>query len=437
MNIKNPFSSSDPLCETIQTHKQGRPVGVYSICTANLNVLQAAMRSHRKNENLLLIESTCNQVNQEGGYSGMTPAQFAVYLQVIAGDMNFPAERIVLGGDHLGPNPWKNEKASIAMEKAEKLVADFVTAGYAKIHLDTSMPCDDETTLSAETIAERSAQLCLQAEKTAHECGLLRMPVYVIGTEVPTPGGMTVDQLDERSITKVEFAEQTLQIYRQVFSRYKLDEAFQRIIAMVISPGVEFNDKEIFPYDHAKTEPLSKFIDAVPGMVYEAHSTDYQTPQALKQMVEDHFAILKVGPALTFAFRETVFQLASIENEIIFPEDNRSHIMDVLLTTMQQQPSHWKSYYSGTDEEIQLGLKFGFSDRARYYWGYPAVHTAYLKMMFNLSKKYIPLSLISQYFPQLFPLVKNHYLDPLPISLIFASIEQVLLQYQKACGLIG
>lgn len=38
-------------------------------------------------------------------------------------------------------------------------------------------------------------------------------------------------------------------------------------------------------------------------LVFEAHSTDYQTKEAYKQLVHDHFAILKVGPALTFAMR--------------------------------------------------------------------------------------------------------------------------------------
>ena len=436
MKKKRPFSSSDPLCEIIQAHKQGEPVGIYSICSANRSVLQAAMRSCRDHDAILLIESTCNQVNQEGGYSGMTPTQFTLYLQVIAGDMNFPIERIVLGGDHLGPNPWKKEKASIAMEKAEKLVADSVAAGYVKIHLDTSMPCGDEATLSAETIAERSAQLCLQAEKTARENGLPAMPVYVIGTEVPSPGGMTVAQSKESPITSVEFADQTLQIYRHVFSRYGLEDAFRRIIAMVVSPGAEFNDKEIYPYDHEKTMSLSKFIDPIPGMVYEAHSTDYQTPQILQQMVEDHFAILKVGPALSFAFREAVFRLAAMEDELIFPEDSRSHIVDVLLTTMRKQPSHWKSYYSGKSKEIRFGLKFGYSDRIRYYWGYSEVQTAYQKLMINLGKKYLPLTLISQYFPDLYPMVRNKTIDALPLPLVFNSIERVLLQYQKACGLI-
>lgn len=70
---------------------------------------------------------------------------------------------------------------------------------------------------------------------------------------------------------------------------------------------------QVHEYHREEAQTLSRFIEAQPGLVYEAHSTDYQSREALRALVEDHFAILKVGPALTFAFREAVFALAAIE----------------------------------------------------------------------------------------------------------------------------
>jgi D-tagatose-1,6-bisphosphate aldolase subunit GatZ/KbaZ len=437
MKDKIRFSSSRPLQEIIQAHKKGKSIGIYSICSANRNVLQAAMHSRKAKDGFLLIESTCNQVNQEGGYTGMTPWQFTVYIQELAEELDFPTERIMLGGDHLGPNPWKHEQASIAMGKAEKLVHDYVAAGYVKIHLDTSMSCGNEGPLPADTIAERSAQLCMQAEKTAHANQFAQLPVYVIGTEVPMPGGMTAEQSEGIHITKMTFARQTLQTYRDVFIHHGLQEVLQRIIALVVSPGVEFNDKMIFPYNRLKTESLSRFIEDIPGMVYEAHSTDYQTPHSLRQMVEDHFAILKVGPALTYAFREAVFNLAAIEKELPYlDQQSQSHIVETLMHTMQDDRSHWEQYYSGPDEEIHFALKYSFSDRVRYYWGYPAVHASYQKLITNLSTRPIPLTLVSQYFPHLYPLVRDELIAPDPSVLLIACINQVLAPYQNACDSI-
>ncbi len=138
--------------------------------------------------------------------------------------------------------------------EAEEMVEAYVAAGYAKIHLDTSMACGNEGILSLETAAERSAQLCLRAEMTARANHLTNFPLYVIGAEVPSPGGMTADQKVSSPVTHVNYAKQTLQSHYAAFSQYGLEDAFERIIAMVVSSGAEFNDKQVFPYDSSKTK---------------------------------------------------------------------------------------------------------------------------------------------------------------------------------------
>ena len=86
---------------------------------------------------------------------------------------------------------------------------------------------------------------------------------------------------------------------------------------MVVQPGVEFGDEFVHDYRAESAQDLVKLIEGYPNLVYEAHSTDYQTRQNLAHLVRDHFAFLKVGPALTFAFREAVFALVHMENELI------------------------------------------------------------------------------------------------------------------------
>ncbi len=110
----------------------------------------------------MLIEATSNQVNQFGGYTGMTPADFREFVFTIADKVGFARERIILGGDHLGPNCWQQENADAAMEKSVELVKEYVRAGFSKIHLDASMSCaGDPIPLAPETVAERAAVLCL------------------------------------------------------------------------------------------------------------------------------------------------------------------------------------------------------------------------------------------------------------------------------------
>ncbi|HYK91315.1 MAG TPA: class II D-tagatose-bisphosphate aldolase, non-catalytic subunit, partial [Acidobacteriota bacterium] len=166
MNMRDIIQKSGDLpgalIRLVQSNRMGEPVGIYSICSSNRFVLEAGMQQAAADAALLSIESTSNQVNQFGGYSGMKPADFARFVRTVALNMGFPAERILLGGDHLGPHVWQDEPAGSAMSKACELVRSCVEAGYVKIHLDASMRCADDpgdvrSPLAEERITARAA----------------------------------------------------------------------------------------------------------------------------------------------------------------------------------------------------------------------------------------------------------------------------------------
>lgn len=74
------FSNPQPLLDLVAAQKRGQPEGIYSVCSAQQFVLEAGMRQAAADGSQLLIEATCNQVNQFGGYTGMTPADFSAYV---------------------------------------------------------------------------------------------------------------------------------------------------------------------------------------------------------------------------------------------------------------------------------------------------------------------------------------------------------------------
>jgi len=368
------------LDEIVAAQKRGEARGIPSICSAHPSVLKETLKVSRTFRTLPLIEATCNQVNQFGGYTGMTPGDFVAYVRNIAEENNFPFGDIILGGDHLGPSPWQDEKAEPAMQKAEVLVRDYARAGFSKIHLDCSMRLADDSpgALEVELSARRTAQLVRVVEEAAPT-----PPRYVIGTEVPIPGGAQKHEQGVK-VTGVEEARRTIEVTRAAFIEMGLDAAWERVTALVVQPGVEFGDDFVLPYRAEAARGLSRFIETQ-AMVYEAHSTDYQTPAALKELVRDHFAILKVGPALTFAFRKAVFALAEVEKEMI-TRDRHSDILRVLDEAMLKEPGHWKKHYRGTQAEQARKRKFSLSDRIRYYWTQPEVQTALARLMRNLGE---------------------------------------------------
>jgi len=382
------------LDEIVAAQKRGEARGVASVCSAHQFVIQETLKLFERP----LIEATCNQVNQFGGYTGMTPKDFVKYVRGIAEEIRFPFERIILGGDHLGPNVWQNEPAESAMQKSEEMIRQYVEAGFTKIHLDCSMKLADDPAgmLDVEVIARRAARLAKVADLTPSPSPKRRGEQlrYIIGTEVPIPGGATEHE-EGVSVTKVEDVRQTIDVTREAFVREGLESAWERVVGVVVQPGVEFGDDFVLSYQPDKTVELSKFIESQ-SMVYEAHSTDYQTRDALKNLVHDHFAILKVGPALTFAFREAIFALAMIESEIV-ARDERSHIMQALDDVMLKHPEHWKKYYHGDEMEQAFKRKYSLSDRARYYWVQPEVQNAFERLMKNLGDDVLPYSLLSQF----------------------------------------
>ena len=117
-------------------------------------------------------------------------------------------------------------------------------------------------------------------------------------------------------MTSPQAAEQTLAIHRKAFADAGAGVAFDRVIGLVVQPGVEFGNANVLIYEPERARELSGALEQMPGIAFEAHSTDYQSATALRHLVDDGFAILKVGPGLTFALREAFYGLDSIAAEL-------------------------------------------------------------------------------------------------------------------------
>lgn len=416
----------------LASHRQGQSVGLYSVCCSNSHVLLAAMDVARQYNTPLLIEATSNQVDQFGGYTGMTPAQFRIYVEGLADAEGFPRDRLILGGDHLGPNAWQQQPAAEAMTHARELIRSYVAAGFHKIHLDCSMACaDDPRPLPDAIVAARSAELAQIAEATAAEHGL-PPPVYVIGTEVPIPGGES-ELGSGVQVTTPEAAATTLAIHQQAFDTPELRDAWQRVVAMVVQPGVDFDHSSVQHYNAQAARALSHFLEQQPRIVFEAHSTDYQTEAGLHAMVRDHFAILKVGPAATFAYREALFALAEIETRLLPPADC-SHLQDTLEQCMQLNPRHWQGHYQGDATQLRLLRAFALSDRCRYYWGEPVLQAAVQRLLHNLQQHVPPATLVSQFLPEQGAALLAGELSAAPQALLRHKIAARLADYARACA---
>jgi len=414
--------------ERLARNRAGEPVGVTAICSAHPLVLQASIQRAAARGRLLLVEATCNQVNQDGGYTGLTPAGFRDRLWDAADAQSLPRSLLLLGGDHLGPNPWKQLPAAEAMQRARVLVAAFAAAGYRKLHLDASMACGDEAEpLPADTIAARAADLCAVAESAAAGAGL-PPPVYVIGTEVPTPGGERA-AMDHLAVTRADDLHRTIAVHRSAFAARGLEAALARAVGVVVQPGVDFGQDDVHDFRPDAAAALVAALADHPGIVFEAHSTDYQREPALRALVAGHFAILKVGPELTFALREAVFALDAIAVELT--PARGPGVRAALESAMLADPSWWRGYYRDDDH---VARAFSQSDRLRYYWPVAGVEREMQRLLRDLAARPIPPTLVSQYLPTQYLAWRNGDGALDPTALILGRVREVLDRYGRAAG---
>lgn len=405
-------------------HAAGDRRGLTSVCSAHPIVIRAALIEAAATSSTACIEATCNQVNQDGGYTGMTPQDFRDFVLQIAQDLGFPSENILFGGDHLGPNPWRKGPADMAMTKAVAMTRAYAAAGFGKLHLDASMSCtDDPVPLPPATMARRAALLAQAAEVGAIEGGH-PAPAYIIGTEVPVPGG-AAEHLEALTLTTPADATETLTIHRSAFADLGLSDAFARVVGLVVQPGVEFGQENVIPFAPDAAQALITARPAL-GAVYEAHSTDYQTPDALRALVQGGFAVLKVGPGLTFALREALYGLDLIAAELA-PAYAAGTLPRAMEALMQAHPGDWAAYCHGSDREQYLQRHFGYSDRIRYYWTRPEAAQAVATMLATLRGRAIPETLISQYLPRLSGTSTD------PQDLLVTAVRLALAPYSFAC----
>lgn len=378
---------ADEIIECLNLQVNGKSKAIASFCTANRACIEAILLHYKCKNKPVLIEATSNQVNQYGGYTGMRPQDYKDMVYELAYRVGFDEKLIMLGGDHLGPLPWKGMNESEAMVNAKELVSEFVLAGYEKIHLDTSIKLASDTdNLTNKIIAKRGVELYKTAMDVWHkmlEKGQKTIkPKFIIGSEVPPAGG-SQDGSPVRVTSATDLVD-TLKAYQDAFIEEGIVDAFDSIVAVVVQPGVEFGGFTVRQYCRNEAKGLCEVLKKYPHLCFEGHSTDFQWRKNLREMAEDGVKILKVGPAITYAYREALFKLAWIENQIVSDKTKRSNFCEILDTVMCENPVNWERYYTGSTQETLMQRKYSFLDRCRYYLNNPKVSEAIVRLKKNI-----------------------------------------------------
>ena len=359
----------DVLRDIIRRNRAGDPVAIPSVCSAHPDVLRASMALAVELDRQIVIEATSNQVNQDGGYTGMTPADFVRYAYGLAKDAGADPSHLVFGGDHLGTQTWRRMEAKDALAKADEMVRDYVAAGFGKIHLDCSEGCAGEPAqLGDDVTSARSARLarvCCEQDPDL---------LFVVGTEVPPPGGARLNEEGDIPPTSPEDARDTLQAHDLAFA-----DMAEKIGGLVVQPGVEFSPTAVHALPMERDPRLLDALKDHPNVCLEAHSTDYQDPAVYPRLAALGFAFQKVGPALTFAYRKALYALDQLRLD-------KGGLQAAMEEIMLGDRSNWQSHYSGDAQSLYHQRHFALADRIRYYWPQPKAQAALQDLMSDLDR---------------------------------------------------
>lgn len=376
----------------------------------------------------IAIEASSNQVNQDGGYTGISAADFSQWIGRLSAEYGVSSDRIVLSGAHLGPKPWNHLAPKDALDKTINLVKDFAAAGFRKIHLDTPAACNEEQHPDLQVLATRTARLCEIAEKHSPCPDQL---VYVLSALSAQPIHESDSLINAYSVPPATSAEQlseTVAAYQEAFIKQGLRHVWSKVVSIDALPGIGFDHFSVYPLDDAATKQLSAAILKHDGLSLSATSADYQSSSDLSTLLGNHFVFLKAGPELTFKMREAIFALATIAQQIAGTDT--PDIVAVIEAAINEHPADWAPYFTG-DIAIHKQLHhYSFTDRLRYYWNFPDVRSQVLKFISNLESVKLPEALVSQHF-----LAREFgALDAPASQLINDSVKQSIYRFYQATG---
>lgn len=413
------------LRQIIAQNRGGTAVAIPSICSAHPAVIEASLLLAHELDAPLVIEATSNQVNQEGGYTGMTPPDFIAFVKGIAQGVGVDPDGIIFGGDHLGPQVWRSLPAPTAMDKARDLVAGYARAGFGKLHLDCSEGCADEAGQLPDAVtAARSAELAVVALRAAPNPDDL---LFVIGTEVPPPGGARADESGDIPATTPAAARATLDAHKQAFETAGIGGAIGQIGGLVVQPGVEFSPQQVHHLPLARDPKLLGGLQNWPAVCLEAHSTDYQDPAVFPRLAELGFAFQKVGPALTFAWRAALYALNDIRADL--GAQRGPSLPDVMETEMITAPTQWRGHYHPKAGDLYAQRHFGLADRIRYYWPKPRAEAAVAALFADLDSLSLSDSEVLAHFSKAEVASARRLAQSLPRALALTRVQSALRPY--------
>jgi len=352
---------------------------LFAACPNSLAVIRAAIRAARRNNAPIMFAATLNQVDQDGGYTGMTPRQFVETIRMETEAIHFTGP-VVIAVDHGGPwlqDNHRTERWTLeeTMQWVKRSFAGAIDAGYDMIHVDPTVDIElpPGKIIPVEVVVERTVELIAFCEDHRRKKGLPPL-AYEVGTEEVHGGLADLDVF-------VRFFE----LLREGLTAAGLPEVWPAFVVGKVGTDLHTT---LFDPETARTLVA---IAGKYGSVIKGHYTDnVENPEAYPL---SGMGGANVGPEFTEREYEALEELDTLEKDlvqkgrIIKPSEIRDTLWQAVIRS-----GRWKKWllpgeepgdFSSLPQERQRWL---IKTGCRYIWEQPEVVAARARLYENMQR---------------------------------------------------
>ena len=362
---------------------------IFAACPNSLAVIRAALKSSKRCNAPVKFAATLNQVDTDGGYTGLTHAEFVNTIRLHARNLNVKSP-VIIAIDHGGPwlkdlhktGNWPYERTMSAVKKSFEAAID---AGFDLIHVDPTVDITlpGREPISIDLVAQRTIELIVHAERFRISNGYPRIS-YEVGTE-EVHGGLADLNVFKRF----------LDLLRHGLQKEGLNEVWPCFVV-----GKVGTDLHTTTFDPAVASELTRIARSYGSLIKGHYSDNVTNPEAYP---ESGMGAANVGPEFTereydaLAELEELQQSLLTEGRIAKPAGMKKQLREAVIKS-----GRWKKwllkgedpsdFQAATKERQEWLIKTG----CRYIWEDPEVVAARTLLYRNLSIQGIDAAAITE-----------------------------------------
>ncbi|MEA4839783.1 MAG: class II D-tagatose-bisphosphate aldolase, non-catalytic subunit [Bacteroidales bacterium] len=357
--------------------KTGVKRTLLAVCPNSTSVIKAAFRAAKRNNAPIMFAATLNQIDGDGGYTGLNQSEFVKMLCNEAESVNYQGPYVV-AIDHGGP--WLKDIQSIekwdterAMSGVKKSYEDAISAGYDLIHVDPTVDIflSKGQIIDIKIVAARTVELIVHAEtfRRAHHIASIS---YEVGTE-EVHGGLADESVFDIFISEL----------KKGLDKAGLNEVWPCFIVGKVGTDLHTTtfDKEVACKLTTKVRKFGSYI--------KGHYTDgVSNPQDYPLC---GMGAANVGPEFTISEYEALIELEQIEKE--YNLKNEIAQLSNIKTTLWKlviESNRWRKWLHEGEKDFQdlseERKSWIIKTCCRYIWQNPEALVARYRLYDNLKR---------------------------------------------------